>query len=500
MFKLETEIVLTKPVVKDAEPVLFEAMKEIKAKLASQGNEFDYSFSAKKDLIALSVSSKNMASCNNVILPFEKQAAAALGKKLKVGIKEVVVKSYEVDFVLEAAPKKDVTVPFASSVSFKGTSGVLRYADISFQFIKNNNVDRTVKLLKDKIKMANYEGKDEFREIVWSGKERNIDYKNDPSIELEKINWIRRSSGKGQFVYGREFTALMNVFKDLLVENVYSPLGFSEMVFPKFEPWDVPKKSGHAKNIYPNAYFVFTPNNASPEFWEDAIDKFAITGEVQIDLVKEKSTSVGIMSYAQCPPFWPYLEGKIIDENTLPLKVFDWSGPTYRNESGGTHGLDRIEEFHRIEVLFVGTQAQVIQVWKDLNKAYINFFDKVLDVEARASSVTPWWMAHAGIRDKSDLADVGTYDFDVYLPFRGARDREWLEVQNNSANGEKYPVAFNVKSNEQKHLWSGCSGASLQRYIVAFLAQKGLDSKNWPAAVRKPFEEKLKAIKPLKFY
>lgn len=500
MFELEAEIILTKQALKEAEPILATALQAIKEKTASHGSAFEFNLSISQDKIRLAISSKSMSSCNNVLLPFEKQASEELGRKLKVGIREVKVDRYEVSFALDSAPKEKIKVPYAYALSFSGTTGNLEYRNIPMQFIKDNFVDRTIRLVKDKARQQDYGGKDEYRECIWEGKQRPIQYNNDPAEELEKIGWIKRAPGKGQFIYGPEFSGLMNVFKELLFKKVYSPLGFREMVFPKFEPWELPKKSGHAKNIYPNAYFVMTPQKADPKFWEDVMDEYAIKGEIPTELIKEKSNAVGIMTYAQCPPFWPYLEGKIIDEATLPLKVFDWSGPTYRNESGGTHGLDRVEEFHRIEVLFVGTRPQVVGVWKKLSKKLTVFFDKTLDLEIRMCKVTPWWMAHAGLSGKSENPDVGTHDFDAYLPFRGDRSKEWLEIQNNSSNGDKYPLAFNAKSKDQKHLWSGCAGNSLERLIVAFLSQKGLDPKAWPVEVRKRFEAKTKGIIPLKFY
>ncbi len=182
------------------------------------------------------------------------------------------------------------------------------------------------------------------------------------------------------------------------------------------------------------------------------------------------------------------------------MLIYDWSGPTYRNESGGTHGLDRVEEFNRIETLFTGTREQVVKTWLVLKGAFINFYDEVLDMEIKVAKVTPWWMAHAGIKSASENPDVGTFDFDAYLPYRGDREKEWLEVQNDSSNGDKYPAAFNVKGRKGECLWSGCAGASFQRIVVAFLAQKGLDTKNWPADVRKKFEEQTKGMKTLKFY
>jgi seryl-tRNA synthetase len=500
MFEVSGKIVLTKPVYKEAEDKVKTVIEELKNTYSKRGNDFSYSLSSKKDHLSFKFESKEMASVTDLLVQTTKNASANLGKELRVGVKEVSVNEYTVEFDLEEAPKGKVNIPFVEKLSFKGKTGTLVYKDIPFDQIKNNYVEKTINHLKSKIQMANYEGKDEYRETIWEGKERKVTYKGDPAEDLEKINWIRRTPAKGQFVFGREVTALMNVIKELMVEHVYEPLGFSEMLFPKFEPWVIPKKSGHAKNIYPNAYFVMTPKNANPDFWEEVMDKYSITGEVQTDLIKEKSDCVGIMSYAQCPPFWTYLEGKVIDEATLPLLVYDWSGPTYRNEAGGTHGLDRVEEFHRIETLFVGTKEQISDTWQKLKTGFTKFFDEVMDIEIRVAKVTPWWMAHAGIEAKSENTDVGTFDFDAYLPYRGDRSKEWLEIQNDSSNGDKYPIAFKVRSKKQEFLWSGCAGASLERLMVAMLAQKGIDPKNWPKEIRKRFEKKTKHIKALKYY
>ncbi|HUR67929.1 MAG TPA: hypothetical protein VM370_01685 [Candidatus Thermoplasmatota archaeon] len=47
--------------------------------------------------------------------------------------------------------------------------------------------------------------------------------------------------------------------------------------------------------------------------------------------------------------------------------------------------------------------------------------------------------------------------------------------------GEKYTDAFNIKG-QKADLWTGCSGIGLERWTVAFLAQKGLDFDKWPKA------------------
>jgi seryl-tRNA synthetase len=499
MFEIKFKITPTKNFNKEIENAIIQIIENLKKKFQAQNRELNYKTKVEKDALVFETKSDSY-SATDFLAQLDKQIREELGKKFKTAIKEIEIISYVIEAELEEAPKTKFSIPFAEKLEFADKKVKIFYDNISFQNIKDQYVEKSIKLVKDKIKQQNYVGKDEFRDIVWEGKQRNIKYNGDPAIELEEKDWIKRTGAKGQFVFGREYTALMNVMKELLIETIYEPLGFYEMTFPKFEMWEITKKSGHAKNMYPNVYFVSLPKNASPEYWQEIMDLYAITGEIPEEKIKEKSDMVGIMSYAQCPPFWPYLKNKIVDEKNLPLLVYDWSGPTYRNESGGIHGLDRLEEFHRIETLFVGTKEQIIKTWQNLKDAFRKFYDETLDLELNIVKVTPWWMAHAGVRTEQGNEEVGTYDFETYLPYRGDRTKEWLEVGNDSSNGDKYPVAWNVKSRTQEHLWSGCAGTSFERILVSFLAQKGLDPKNWPKNVRERFEKKLKNIKPLKFY
>ncbi|MEK6845365.1 MAG: aminoacyl--tRNA ligase-related protein [Nanoarchaeota archaeon] len=499
MYKLKFQITLTKPLVGGMDKKVVEILAVLQEKFTKQNKKFEFKHKTGKDSLEFEINSEDYAA-TDLLVQFDKQVRETLGKEFKCGIKSWEIPTYEITQDLEEAPKKSFTIPLAKELKFKGKQAVLTYENFPFEWVKEHYVEKSLKLIKERIKQFNYEGKDEFKEYVWEGKERKVTYTGDPAVDLEKKEWIRRTEAKGQFIYGREFTALVNVLKELYVEKIYGKLGFYEMIFPKFEPWEIPKKSGHARNIYPNAYFVSVPKNASLEYWQEIMDLYEITGEVQVEKIPEKTVNVGIMSYAQCPPFWPFLKNKVIDPETLPLLTYDWSGPTYRNESGGTHGLDRVEEFHRIETLFVGTKEQEVKAWKELKEAFIKFYDEVLEMEIKVARVTPWWMAHAGARTEQGNEEVGTFDFDAYLPYRGDRSKEWLEVQNVSSNGEKYPTAFNVKSRTQEFLWSGCAGASFERVIVAFLAQKGLETKNWPKEVRERFEKKVKGIKELKFY
>ena len=120
-----------------------------------------------------------------------------------------------------------------------------------------------------------------------------------------------------------------------------------------------------------------------------------------------------------------------------------------------------------------------VQTAEQLNETYRRVFDEILELEWRCARVTPWFMAQEGLVGVSETENVGTVDYEAILPYSGS----WLEFQNVSVAGNKYPRGFNVKIQSGGECWSGCSGIGLERWTAAFLAQKGFDSSHWPEEV-----------------
>ena len=418
---------------------------------------------------------------HDAVFRIKKFLAREIGRKYKVGIRQVFAQRYVVKFELEREPKKPVKVPFAH-LEFKGKKCSVIFENLDEEFLRKNYVDRIINLINEKVENQYYEGKEEFWELIWQSKPKEHHWDKDPTQEMLKRNWIMHR-GRGQWIFGPLPTKIIKTMENIVVDELLKPLNFDEVIIPKAVTWDVWKRSGHAKNLYGEIYYLCPPKSRDPELWEDVIDIYKITGEVPTEMIKERiKDPIGGMSYAQCPPLWPYFQGKTIADENLPIKVFDRSGPSMRYESGGIHGIERVDEFHRIEMVWIGYPDQVIKLHQEIIKKYKRIFNEILDFEWRMAHVTPWFMAQEGLIGTADEEKIiGTIDFEAYLPYRGSREEsEWLEFQNASNNGNKYPRGFNVKSQTGKELHSGCTGVGLERWLAVFLAQKGLDMENWP--------------------
>lgn len=443
--------------------------------------------------IDLTIESDRYVRAHDAVLRLRKPLAELLGKKYHIGVRGLDISKFEIEVESERAIEHKI--PYVREIKFEngflrldldvGPSGTLGQSEI-----ENRIPDRIVSLLEEKLQT--YGGKGEHWELLWESAERRPLFNRDPTEEMLKSGWIKHGSSRGQWIYGPEATHIFRTFEQIVLDEIIRPLGYSEMIFPKLDTWDVWKKSGHAQGVYPEIYFVCPPKTRDPAFWEEVMDYYKVTHEVPLDLVKEKiDVPIGGMCYAQCPTFWGFLQGMTLANEELPIRVFDRSGTSHRYESGGIHGIERVDEFHRIEIVWLGTKEQALAEAEKLKACYKHIFEDILELRWRMAWVTPWFMAQEGKTGLSEMSGAGTVDYEAVLPYNG----NWIEFQNLSVNGEKYPKGFTVKAQSGEPLWSGCSGVGLERWTSAFLSQKGLDIENWPEAFRKRFGEMPKGIR-----
>jgi len=443
--------------------------------------------------IDLVIDSDRFVRAHDALLRLRRPLSELMGKQFRIGVRGLDVSRFDIEVESDRAITHKI--PYVREIKFEngrlflsldvGPEGSLGQSEI-----ENRIPDRIISLLEEKLQT--YGGKTEHWELLWESPAREPKFSRDPTEEMQKVGWIKHGSSRGQWIYGPQATAVFRAFERIVLEEILKPLAYREMIFPKLDTWDVWKKSGHAQGVYPEIYFVCPPKTRDPAFWEEVMDYYKVTHEVPLELVKEKiDLPIGGMCYAQCPTFWGFLQGMTLPNEELPICVFDRSGTSHRYESGGIHGIERVDEFHRIEIVWLGTKEQVLAEKDKLTACYKHIFEDILELTWRTAWVTPWFMAQEGKTGLSEMTGAGTVDYEAVLPYNG----NWIEFQNLSVNGEKYPKGFTVKAQSGEPLWSGCSGVGLERWASAFLSQKGLEPENWPEAFRKYFGEMPKGIR-----
>lgn len=444
--------------------------------------------SAKKDFLNVRIKSESHKRPHFILLRLKNALSKAIGKKHKVGVRGLKIKNYTIEFKVDKKPKKKFEIPLVKKISFKGKNVKLRIdPSIDIDLIEKGGVDRIINLVEEKIQKQYWGGKDEHAEELWRSKKKQPVWEKDPTKEMVDKRWIERF-GRGVWLHTPTSTRILRAFEEIVMEEIIEKFGFQEMILPKTIPLEVWLKTGHIPGVAPSIYYLYQAKSVDPKDWEDFSDYCKITLQAPEKLLDDKLEGpIGGMCFAQCIPFYWHFRGKKIDPKNFPIKIWDASGTSHRWEAGGLHGIDRDSEFHRVELVWMGAPDQVKKIKEKLVKAYKHVFQNILDLEWRTKKVTPWYAAQAGDYEWEE-GSKGTIDFEAWLPFKGGReDSEWLEFQNITVAGTKFSDAWNFETMKGNEVWTGCSGVGLERWMAAFLAQKGLNPKKWP----KKFREKV---------
>lgn len=421
---------------------------------------------------------------HQALLAFVRRLGEELGRRQKIGVRSFRATRYRASFLLDPVPAHPISLPIPHHLHVEGANATLELDDLEEEGLRDNWMDRAIALVQEKARRQAYEGKEQYWALLTQSPAREHPFHDDPTEAMLAKNWLRSGPTKGKWFLGPTAAHLLRTMDRIARELVLEPLGFQEVVQPHHDSFDILLKSGHLEGLPGEFYYVTEPKTRDPAAWEKFTDLVKITRRVpQEELNQLVSPPSAVSCYAQCPTIYWWLSGRTLAQDSLPLKVFDRSAVSNRYESGGRHGLERVDEFHRIEPVFVGTPEQLLELRDQLLQRYQKVFDEVLELEWRTAWVTPFYMQQSGGVGVEDATEriKGTIDYEAYMPYRGTREKaEWLEFQNLSIVGEKYTKAFTIRT-QKGELWSGCSGIGLERWLTAFLAEKGLDAANWPS-------------------
>jgi seryl-tRNA synthetase len=424
---------------------------------------------------------------HQTLLAFVRRLGEELGRSAKVGVRSFTAVRYRTEFSVEAPPKAAITLPIPHHLTVEGTTATLSLSPLSEEGLRDNWMDRTVTLVQEKVRRQAYEGKEQYWSLLSASPVREPLFREDPTEEMLQRHWVRSGPTKGKWFLGPTAAHLLRTMERIAVEEVLRPLGFQEVVQPHHDSFETLLKTGHLEGLPGEFYYVAEPKTRDPAAWERFTDLVKITRQVpEEELARMVSHPTAVLCYAQCPTTYWWLSGRTLAAESLPLKIFDRAAVSNRYESGGRHGLERVDEFHRIEPVYLGAPEELVALREKLLARYTHVFDDLLELEWRTAWVTPFYMQQSGKLGVEDpeARVKGTIDFEAYLPYRGTREKaEWLEFQNLSIVGDKYTKAFSIKA-QRGELWSGCTGIGLERWLTAFLAQKGFDAPAWPAGFR----------------
>jgi len=452
-------------------------------------------WSVDDDTFHLTIESGRLVRATSGLLRIRKALTDLLGKELRIGVRGVSVTDLRALIPLKGVLSDDkirrvASIPKLISVERRDGSVLISFEPLEEREIQRGIPERALNLIEEILVEEKIEDRTVPPEIpvVRRGETKPIRFDRDPvEIAVDK-GWIKAFPGRGQWIYTPPYVKLLEVLEEILIEEVVERLGFQPFMVPKLIPLEVMKMMpGYFDSIPEGMYYVCAPPR-DPTAFNRFKDLFRLTNEVsRRELKKTVKAPNYVLDPSQCTPLWYFLSHEILDSSLLPYKFYDRSGWTYRWEGGGVEGLVRVQEFRRVELVYIASPSETIEIRDKVLEESIRVTDEILDMEWRVVAATPFFVSEeeASRIRKEESKDIAAYDLEVYLPHRGLRDSaEWLEITSCFVHKRKFMNSFRIHEVKDREVWSGCSGLGVSRWVAAFLATHGFDSSSWPESVR----------------
>jgi len=529
-FALKGEITFSKDASeaeKDIKKFIDEANREIFLKGVPEDWKQDASkivdWNLKGDVLEIEMKSGRRGRAHDAILRIKTPLTQLLGKKYRLGVRKITAKKYEITIPIKKAPEVDETtgiikvgeidlratvvdkimdMPYVSDSSIAENKLIIKFEELNESELRRHVVDRVLKVIKESVPEPGGEPtleevaqpsdiltrqvtKIEPGTVIYSSQKQRFFFEDDPTEEAAKLGWVKKFSGRGQWFYAPPFVALQRAIEEIVLEKLVYSMEFEECLFPKLIPIPVMDRMKYLEGLPEGMYYCSAPRR-DPGIFNKFRDELAIKREVPIDLLKEglKDPSY-VLAPAQCEPFYEFLSHQVVDEKDLPIKFFDRSGWTYRWEAGGAKGLDRVHEFQRIELVWLGTPEQT----EKLRDQTVDISHKIAD-ELELEWYTevgddPFYLEGRKVEDRGiEFPDIPKKEMRLVVP----GEKKGVAIVSANIHGTHFVEGFSVKETHNHRIWTGCTGVGITRWVFGFLAQKGFSQDNWPEAVKKRFK------------
>jgi len=529
-FTLKGEITFSKDASeaeKDIKKFIEEANREIFLKGVPEDWKQDASkivdWNLKGDVLEIEMKSGRRGRAHDAILRIKNPLTQLLGKKYRLGVRKITAKKYEITIPIKKAPEVDETtgiikvgeidlratvvdkimdMPYVSDSSIAENKLIIKFEELDESELRRHVVDRVLKVIKESVPESVEEPtleevtqpsdiltrkvtRVEPGTVIYSSHKQRFFFEDDPTEEAAKLGWVKKFSGRGQWFYAPPLVSLQRAIEEIVLEKLVYSMGFEECLFPKLIPIPVMDRMKYLEGLPEGMYYCSAPRR-DPGIFNKFRDELAIKREVPINLLKESLKDPSyVLAPAQCEPFYEFLSHQVVDEKDLPIKFFDRSGWTYRWEAGGAKGLDRVHEFQRIELVWLGTPEQT----EKLRDQTVGISHKIAD-ELELEWYTevgddPFYLEGRKVEDRGiEFPDIPKKEMRLVVP----GEKKGVAIVSANIHGTHFVEGFSVKETHSHRIWTGCTGVGITRWVFGFLAQKGFSQDNWPEDVKKRFK------------
>ncbi|MBS1262940.1 MAG: Type-2 serine--tRNA ligase [Methanonatronarchaeales archaeon] len=474
----------------DLEEVLEEIEGDWFKRGASEGGGASLiDWSLEGDVLRVELESDRYVRAHDALVRMVRPLAQRLGPEHHIGVREVAAESLEAGLDVTLGAEALDALEGLTEVEEASSDGMLllRFAPLEESQLRSGLVDRVIsfatELSGEREALAFTISKEEPGTVLAKSPERTRRLQEDVTTALEDTGWIKRFPAKGQWTYLPPYAALYEALRDFAIERIPEQNGFLQAMFPKLVPIEVMDDMRYLEGLPEGMYYSCTPER-SPELFERFRNELRVRRDVPFEILEEALERPGyVLAPAQCEPFYQLSSHEQLGEDDLPVRLFDASGFTYRWEGGGSKGLDRVNEFQRIEMVWMDGRSGVEEAAESVLDSYTDALDD-LGIEWYVEVGDDPFYLEGRVAEERDIEfpDVPKREIRAKVPYIEGD----ISVGSVNLHGDHFVEGFSIQSTVEEPLWTACCGIGLSRWVVAFLAHHGLDPDDWPIDVDLP--------------
>ncbi len=295
---------------------------------------------------------------------------------------------------------------------------------------------------------------------------------------LEAEGWVRIVGSGLAALAGPALRALRAVDEDAR-QAALAAFGAREETYPTLIPTRTLGRCG---------YFSSFPQSVSmvSHLVED-LDAIETFRRAHADETALRATELGALATPECclSPALCYhcyssLEGRELGDGP---EVVTTLGKCFRYESINMTGLERLWDFTMREIVFVGTEDEVLERRQRAISLVTGQIDK-WDLAGQIETANdPFFSAAYAGKTYAQLRSE--LKFELRLP-AGETDEGPREIACASFNLHQdfFGRTFSIETRDGRPAFTSCVGWGLERWVLALFAQHGLEPAGWPATLR----------------
>jgi seryl-tRNA synthetase len=231
------------------------------------------------------------------------------------------------------------------------------------------------------------------------------------------------------------------------------------------------EKSGYLKSFPHFLGCVCCLNGGETEV-RSSIERF----EAGEDWTPGLSAADLVLTPAACYPIYPLVASR----GEVPAKglLFDVASDCFRREP--SHDLDRLQSFRMREYVCVGTPEQI----DDFRRRWMARAEDLagqLALPYRIEQASDAFFGRGGkLMAMSQIEQA--LKFELLVPVRSAE--EPTACMSFNYHRDHFGAAWNLRSETGQVMHTGCVAFGMDRLALALFVTHGIETANWPAAVR----------------